>query len=95
MSSTHEPEYSRLGPYRPLNPTIGVYTCVDSHSEASQHLIHAPTETSPLLSHPPVPRIEENIDNASVDNASTVTMFWQELAVLTNTLCQSLGMHPL
>ena len=62
---------------RPLNPTIGEYP----HSEVSQHL---PTETSPLLDHPPVPPIEENIDyNASSDSTSTVNMFWEELAVLT------------
>ena len=69
--------------YRPLNPTVGAYPRVDSHSEASQHLLHAPTETSSLLNHPPVPRIEENIDNTSADNASTVTVFWEELVVLT------------
>ena len=62
---------------RPLNPTIGVYP----HSEPPQHL---PTESSPLLVHPPVPRIEENRDcNASAENTSTVNMFWEELAVLT------------
>ena len=67
-----------VSPYsRPLNPTIGVYP----HSEASQPL---PTESSPLLDHTPVPRIEENRDhNASAENTSTVNMFWEELAVLT------------
>ena len=37
---------------RPLNPTIGVYP----YTEPSQHL---PTESSHLLVHPSVPRIEE------------------------------------
>jgi multidrug resistance protein, MATE family len=69
--------------YRPLNPTIGTYPRVDSHSEASQHLLHAPTETTSLLNHPPVPRIEENIDTTSADNVSTLTVFWEELVVLT------------
>ena len=70
-------------PVLPLNPTIGVYPCVEPHSEASQRLT-PPTETSPLLNHSPVPRIEENTDyNASADNTSTVNMLWEELAVLT------------
>ena len=62
----------------PLSPTIGVYP----RSETSQHL---PTESSPLLDHPPasVPQIE-NIDyNASAENTSNVNMFWEELSVLT------------
>lgn len=76
---------------RPLNPTIGVYP----HSEASQHLIPSPTETSLLLDHPPVPRIEENIDyNASADNTSTVNMFWEELAVLTKYAIPVFGYAP-
>jgi multidrug resistance protein, MATE family len=77
--------------YRPLNPTIGIYPCLDSHSKASQH---APTETSPLLDHPPVPRIEENIHNASADNPSTATMFWEELAVLTKYAMPVFGYAP-
>jgi multidrug resistance protein, MATE family len=76
---------------RPLNPTIGVYP----HSEASQHL---PTETSPLLDHPPVlpvPRIEENRDyNASAENTSTVNMFRGELAVLTKSAIPVFGYAP-
>lgn len=60
-----------------LNPTIGIYPRVDSHSETSRHLIHPPTETSPLLNTPPMP------DNVSVDNPSAVTMMWEELTVLT------------
>ena len=76
---------------RPLNPTIGVYP----HSEVSQHLNPSPTETSPLLDHPPVPRIEENSGfNASVDNTSTVNMFWEELAVLTKYAIPVFGYAP-
>ena len=70
--------------YRPHNPTIGAYPSVEPHSEALLHATPSSTETSPLLNHPPVPRIEENIDyNASADNTSTVNMLWEELAVLT------------
>ena len=73
---------------RPLNPTIGVYP----HSEASQHL---PTETSPLLDHPLVPRIEENRDyNASAENTSTINMFREELAVLTKSAIPVFGYVP-
>ena len=80
---------------RPLNPTIGVYPCVEPHSEVEQHLTPQPTETSPLLNHPPVSRIEENIDyNASADNTSTVNMFWEELAVLTKYAIPVFGYAP-
>ena len=57
--------------YRPLNPAIGVVY---------------PTETSPLLNNLPVPRIEENRDgdtSGSADKASKLTMFQEELAILT------------
>ena len=81
--------------YRPLNPTIGVYPCVEPHSEASQYLTPSPTETSPLLNHPPVPRIEENIDyNVSADNTSTVNMLWEELVVLTKYAIPVVGYEP-
>ena len=83
--------------YRPPNPTIGVYPCVDSvepHSEASQHLTSSSTETSPLLNHPTVPRIEENIDYNVSDKTSTVNMFWEELAVLTKYAIPNFGYAP-
>ena len=83
--------------YEPLNPTIGVYPCVDSvepHSEASQHLTPSPTETSPLLNHPAVPQIEENIDYNVSDKTSTVNMFWEELAVLTKYAIPNFGYAP-
>ena len=73
---------------RPLNPTIGVYP----HSEAFQHL---PTETSPLLDHPPVSQIEENSDyEAYAENTSTFNMFWEELAVLTKYAIPVFGYVP-
>ena len=73
---------------RPLNPTIGEYP----QNEASQHL---PTETSPLLDHPPVSRIEENSDyKAYAENTSTVNMFWEELAVLTKYAIPVFGYVP-
>ena len=84
---------------RPLNPTIGVYSssCVEPHSEASQHLNPSPTETSPLLNHPPVPRIEENMDYNASDKTSTAKMFWEELAILTKYAIPNFGyarVHP-
>ena len=75
---------------RPLNSTIGVYP----HNEASQHLAPSPTETSPLLDHPPVPQIEENIDYNVFDKTSTVNMFWEELAVLTKYAVPVVGYAP-
>jgi MATE family multidrug resistance protein len=90
--SESTPSFSSSGSQSP-NPTIGVY----QQSEAPQHLAHLPTETSPLLNHPPVPRIEQNIDyNASADhdNTSTVNMFWEELAVLTKYAIPVFGYAP-
>ena len=81
--------------YRPLDPTVGVYPCVEPHREASQHLTISPTETSPLLNHPPVPQIEAHIVyNGSADNTSTVDMFWEELAVLTKYAIPVFGYAP-
>ena len=75
--------------YRPLNP-------VYPHNEASQHLAPSPTEASALLNHPPVQRIEQNIDYyASADDTSTVNMFWEELAVLTKFAVPNFGYAPL
>ena len=58
---------------RPLNPTIGVYP----------RQLHFPTETCPLLDHPPGSQIENGDYNACAENTSKVNMFWEELAVLT------------
>ena len=78
----------------------GIYPCADSvkpHSEASQHspVTPSPTETSLLLNHQCVPRIEENTDyNAFADNTSTVNMFWEELSVLTKYAIPNFGYAP-
>ena len=78
--------------YRPHNPTTGSYPYVDPHSEASRHLTHPPTEATPLLSNPPVPRIEENIDtNTSTNASSNITMFWEELTILTKYVLPVFG----
>ena len=83
------------------SPTIGVHPSpsVESHSEASHHLTPSPTETSPLLNHPPVPRlgIEEDTDynaRTSADHISAVTMLWEELAVLTKYAIPVFGYAP-
>ena len=84
--------------HRPLNPTIGIYPRIDPDSpdsEASQHLTCSPTETSPLLNNPPMPRIEENIScDPSADNASKFTMFWEELVILTKYALPVFGYDP-
>ena len=63
--------------YRPANPSIGVYpdTGVSNTS--------VPTEHTPLLAPPPVPRIEEEVDSPAHDNDSSMAMFWEELPILT------------
>lgn len=64
--------------YRPERPTIGVYP----DSERSNASV--PTEHTPLLAPPPVPRIEEEIDrDPAHDNDSGMMMFWEELPILT------------
>jgi multidrug resistance protein, MATE family len=82
----------------PLNPTIGVYpscsSCVEPHSEASQHLTPSPSETSPLLNHPLRPRFEENIEYNASDKTSTVKMFWEELVVLTKYTIPNFAYAP-
>ena len=56
---------------------------------------HLPTETSPLLDHPPVSQIEDNSDyKAYAENTSTVNMFWEELAVLTKYAIPVFGYVP-
>ena len=82
--------------YRPHNPTIGSYPHIDPHSEAPWHLTHPPTEATPLLNNPPVPRIEENIDvNTSTNTSSNIAMFWEELAILTKYALPVFGYAPL
>lgn len=53
--------------YRPAHPTIA--------RPCAQPLL--PTEITPLLSNPPVPCIEETIDNVD-----SYFMFWEELFIL-------------
>ena len=67
-----------------LNPTTGVSHSDLLYNEASQHSTQSPTENSPLLNNSSVQRIEEiaNYDG-SADNVSKVTMFWEELIILT------------
>ena len=65
--------------YRPHNPTIGHYP-VDRTRRVDNGSFRLPSETTPLLSNPPVPRIEEN--NPSADNESKISMFWEEMLIL-------------
>jgi hypothetical protein len=50
--------------YRPAHPTIGLYPRQELSGSSGQHSnrLGTPSETSPLLSNPPVPRIEEQVD---------------------------------
>ena len=66
--------------FRPKNPTIGVYP----GSSVGESRSFLPTEHTPLLVPPPIPRIEEEIDrNPAHDNDGKMEMFWEELKILT------------
>ncbi|KAJ2918977.1 hypothetical protein MD484_g1459, partial [Candolleomyces efflorescens] len=68
------------GPYfRPKNPTIGVYPGPSVGESRSS----VPTEHTPLLVPPPIPRIEEEVDRPAHDNDGKMEMFWEELKILT------------
>lgn len=72
--------------YRPKKPTIGSYPRDGQSSSSSSGLFPSPdfpSETTPLLNNPPIPRIEESIDqDPSADDESKITMFWEELWIL-------------
>ncbi|KAG2003352.1 hypothetical protein CC2G_003960 [Coprinopsis cinerea AmutBmut pab1-1] len=69
--------------YRPPKPTIGSRPDV-------------PTEYTPLLAGPPVPRIEEEIDSdPSSDNESKLNMFFEEFRIISNYALPVFGTHLL
>jgi len=78
-------EYSGDGIHdRPRNITIGVYPGTSGVSGDSDSGRSVPTEHTPLLTAPPVPRIEEDIDrDPAHDRDSSIEMFWEELPILT------------
>ncbi|TRM62258.1 mate-domain-containing protein [Schizophyllum amplum] len=54
------------------------------------------TERTPLLSAPPIPIIEEDVDEGDERNqARTRTMFWEELRILTKYAAPVFGTHLL
>ncbi|KAF8870967.1 MATE efflux family protein [Gymnopilus junonius] len=86
--------------YRPLKPSIGTYP-TEGQIEAADRTatlpsLGLPTETTPLLSNPPIPRIEEPIDrNPAADAESKISMFWEELWILTKYALPVFGTHVL
>ncbi|RXW17121.1 hypothetical protein EST38_g8726 [Candolleomyces aberdarensis] len=81
------------GPYfRPKNPTMGVYPGPNPGESTSS----VPTEHTPLLAPPPIPRIEEDIDrDPAHDNDGKMEMFWEELKILTKYALPVFGTHLL
>ncbi|TFK41570.1 MATE efflux family protein [Crucibulum laeve] len=76
---------------RPPNPTMGRRDSVSVTFNAGP--IH--TEVTPLLN-PPVPRIEEDIDRDPLyDNGTKMSMFWEELRILTRYALPVFGTHLL
>jgi MATE family multidrug resistance protein len=78
--------FPAAGYYRPLKPTLGKYPT--DGGDGARRLDNAsfglPSETTPLLNNPPFPRIEESIDHdPSSDDESKVSMFWEEMRILT------------
>ena len=83
--------------YRPHNPTLGHYPThgVDGARRLDNASFGLPSETTPLLSNPPVPRIEENIDrDPFADNESKLSMFWEEMRILTKYAFPIFGYLP-
>ncbi|KIM42239.1 hypothetical protein M413DRAFT_70972 [Hebeloma cylindrosporum] len=84
--------------YRPHNPTLGHYPThgVDGARRLDNASFGLPSESTPLLSNPPVPRIEENIDrDPSADNESKISMFWEEMPILAKYAFPIFGTHLL
>jgi len=78
--------FPAAGYYRPLNPILGNYPTdgADGVRHVDNVSFGLPSETTPLLNNPPFPRIEESIDrDPSADNESKVSMFWEEVRILT------------
>ncbi|KAF9476807.1 MATE efflux family protein [Pholiota conissans] len=82
---------------RPKKPSIGTYpegTSSSLTSESSSFKL--PTESTPLLSDPPIPRIEEPVDREpGSDNESNIVMFWEELGILAKYAFPVFGTHVL
>lgn len=74
-------------PHRRQKPTIGKYPFEEPTlsptitPSTSNGLL---SENTPLLSNPPIPRIEESLDrDPSSDSESKSSMFWEELVILS------------
>ncbi|KDR72491.1 hypothetical protein GALMADRAFT_252589 [Galerina marginata CBS 339.88] len=82
--------------YRPTRPTIGRNPRSDQPDSIPSRTFRMPSETTPLLSNPPIPRIEESIDRDPLANSeSNVSMFWEELWILTKYALPVFGTHVL
>ncbi|PPQ85010.1 hypothetical protein CVT25_010399 [Psilocybe cyanescens] len=89
---------SRAPPYyqRPPRPTMGTYPRQTESSDSSVLSIDFPSESTPLLSNPPIPRIEESVDrNPFSDDESSIKMFWEELWILAKYATPVFGTHVL
>ncbi|CAA7268525.1 unnamed protein product [Cyclocybe aegerita] len=95
---------------RPPRPTIGSYPRERRYDDAepgsgngnsasndqSFPSLGLPDENTPLLSNPPVPRIEEPIDrDATADAGTPLEMFWEELVILAKYALPVFGTHLL
>ncbi|KAF8189379.1 MATE efflux family protein [Pholiota molesta] len=81
---------------RPMIPSMGTYPSPDDSAAATSRSYVLPSETTPLLSNPRIPRIEEPIDrDPSSDNESKIVMFWEELGILTKYALPVFGTHVL
>jgi len=83
---SHRKSFPHAYYYRPAHPTIGLYPeqqLSDSSGQLSARLV-TPSETTPLLSNPPIPRIEEQTDSNDyrAENKLTLCMFWEEFRIL-------------
>ncbi|KAF4616349.1 hypothetical protein D9613_008614 [Agrocybe pediades] len=80
--------------HRPLNPTIGSY--IPQEQTATPSLSFNASETTPLLNNPPIPRIEEAVDqDPAADDGSKIVMFWEEVWILSKYALPVFGTHVL
>lgn len=80
-------------------PTVGSYPSQELSDVSGQisngRLAIIPSETTPLLSNPPVPCIEEPTDDCGAENRSDLLMLWEEMLILTRYSLPVFGYVPL
>jgi MATE family multidrug resistance protein len=82
-SQRHRESHPHTYNYHPAHTTVGVHPQqeLSDPSEQLSNGLRPPSETTPLLGNPPVPRIDEVVDN-KLENNITFSTFWEEFLIL-------------